>query len=265
MPLSRREFIGATGLLPFLGTRSLDAVHLIAHRGGIVDEAHAENSPSSLEAAIDRGYWMIEVDIRRTKDGRAILQHDPTFERYYGDGRSVAELTWNDVSALRATPGGHSPLSFEELCTRCSGRTRLMLDIKVSDQPLAFHENLARTLDDHGLLETAYVLSAGGADAFWRASSRTMQNEAGLRAAISAKERVDDAYALFDVAARLTASAVHLAAEHRVTVVAALNTFRYRMAGVDDQQGAADDASRLLALGVRHFQIDSIYEHHLRR
>lgn len=45
----------------------------------------------------------------------------------------------------------------------------------------------------------------------------------------------------------------------------ALNTFRYRMAGVDDQQGAADDASRLLALGVRHFQIDSIYEHHLRR
>ena len=52
-------------------------VRLIAHRGGIVGDEFAENSPASVEAAIKRGYWMIEVDIRRTKDGRAIIQRIP--------------------------------------------------------------------------------------------------------------------------------------------------------------------------------------------
>ena len=37
---------------------------IIAHRGGVVGDEFAENSPASLEAAVDRDYWMIEVDIR---------------------------------------------------------------------------------------------------------------------------------------------------------------------------------------------------------
>src|SRR5688572_16882286 len=50
---------------------------LIAHRGGVVEDKNPENSPSAIEEAISRGYWMIEVDIRETKDGIAIAQHDP--------------------------------------------------------------------------------------------------------------------------------------------------------------------------------------------
>ncbi|HEY8548380.1 MAG TPA: glycerophosphodiester phosphodiesterase family protein [Vicinamibacterales bacterium] len=242
-----------------------DPVHLIAHRGGVVDDQHPENSLASLEAAIARGYWMIEVDIRRTKDGRAILQHDPTFQRYYGDPRPVAELTWAEVSRLRAEPGGRSPLAFEELCERCAGRIRLMLDIKVNDQPPGFHEGLAATLARHGLLETAYVLSSGGADAFWRTRCRTMRGTDAIRTALAAGDPVARTGALFEIAGRLTEPAVRLAQEHGIPVVAAINTFRYRMAGVDDQEGAAADAARLLTLGVRHFQIDSIYERHFRR
>lgn len=37
---------------------------IIAHRGGVVGDEHAENSPAALRTAIDRDYWMIEVDIR---------------------------------------------------------------------------------------------------------------------------------------------------------------------------------------------------------
>lgn len=262
MSISRRNFMAAALATPFGAATT--PVHLIAHRGGIVDERHPENSLASADAAIARGYWMIEVDIRRTKDGRAVLQHDPTFLRFYGDARRVAELTWREVAALRAVPGGRSPLSFDRLCAHCAGRMRLMLDIKEADAPPPFHEALAETLDRHGLLDTAYVLSTGGADAFWRAKGRLMRNADGLRAAVAAGERVADAYALFDVAARLDPAAVRFAQTHGVVAVAALNTFRYRMAGVDDQRGAAEDAARLLGLEVRHFQIDSIYERHFR-
>jgi glycerophosphoryl diester phosphodiesterase len=44
-------------------------VKWIAHRGGVVDARYSENSPALLEAAIQHGYWMIESDIRETKDG----------------------------------------------------------------------------------------------------------------------------------------------------------------------------------------------------
>lgn len=254
----------AAALAAPLGARPTP-VHLIAHRGGVVDAEHPENSLAAVDEAIARGYWMIEVDIRRTGDGHAILQHDPTFLRYYGDPRPVAQLTWREVSALRATPGGRSPLSFEQLCAHCEGRMRLMLDIKEPDAPPPFHEGLAATLERHGLLDTTFVLNAGGAEAFWRMRARLMRNAAGLRTAIAAGERAADACALFEVAGRLDEPDVRFAQTHGVMVVAALNTFRYRAAGVDDQLGAARDAARLLALDVRHFQIDSIYEHHLRR
>jgi glycerophosphoryl diester phosphodiesterase len=63
-------------------------LRLIAHRGGIVDDIHAENSRGSIEEAIKRGYWMIEVDVRATLDGEPVLQHDATLERFYGASRS---------------------------------------------------------------------------------------------------------------------------------------------------------------------------------
>jgi glycerophosphoryl diester phosphodiesterase len=72
--------LAAAPLTPHLRLRpDDDRIHLIAHRGGIVDDTHPENSPASVEAAIQRGYWMLEVDIRRTRDGRAVVQHDANF------------------------------------------------------------------------------------------------------------------------------------------------------------------------------------------
>jgi glycerophosphoryl diester phosphodiesterase len=102
----RRKFIA---LAPAVGgtlfSQPARQYYLIAHRGGIVDTLHAENSPGSIQAAIDRGYWMLEVDIRRTKDGEPILQHDPDFKRFYEDARRVEDMTWAEVQRLRSKPG----------------------------------------------------------------------------------------------------------------------------------------------------------------
>lgn len=234
---------------------------LIAHRGGIVDDAHAENSPKSLQSAIERGYWMVEVDIRRTRDGEPILQHDADFRRYYGHPAKVEDMTWAEVARLRATPGGSKPIHFREACAMCENKTRLMLDIKGADWPEAFYLGLAKTMRSHNLLHTAYLLGGGSRPAqIFGGECFQSSNRKTLAEAVARGEDVKSRRFLFELASDLDAEALALCRKHDVTPVAAINTFRYTMAKRDEWQGPKEDAQRLRQLGVLHYQIDSRYE-----
>ncbi|MGH2971292.1 MAG: glycerophosphodiester phosphodiesterase [Gaiellaceae bacterium] len=70
----------------------------IAHRGDPI--AHRENTLPAFAAAIAGGADMIELDVRRTADGRAVVVHDPTLDRLWGVARRVAELSRDEVCAL---------------------------------------------------------------------------------------------------------------------------------------------------------------------
>ena len=158
--MQRRDFLtGAAGAAICWGRGP--GIHLIAHRGGVVDNGRPENSAAAISAAIEHGYWMIEVDVRRTKDGEPILHHDPTLQRYYGDTRRPEELTWKELKALRANPGGGSPVHFDQACSMCNGKTRLMLDLKASDWPKEFYGRLLRIMEDQRIPQPVYSL--GGA------------------------------------------------------------------------------------------------------
>lgn len=260
---TRREFLNALALAPLIRPTRLiddDRLHLIAHRGGIVDDAHPENSPSSVEAAIERGYWMIEVDIRRTRDGQAVIQHDATFQRFYGEPRALADMTWAEVERLRATPGGTRPMTFDELCARCAGRIRLMLDIKGNDFPDEFHQQLIASLRKHRLLETTFSLSGGRLPELAGGAVAEAADRKALAEAIARGEAVSTRRYLFELGSQFDADALRLCQQHHVTPVAALNTFRYANQGDAAWKAAESDARRLLALGVRYFQIDSVYQ-----
>ena len=79
-------------------------VRLIAHRGGIVSPKYAENSPAGLEAAIRRGYWMLEVDVRETKDGRLVVNGAV----FYGDWNDVQTVVPSTIPGFAATINGGS-------------------------------------------------------------------------------------------------------------------------------------------------------------
>jgi glycerophosphoryl diester phosphodiesterase len=265
---SRRTFLSSTLSVPaaVLAARigasaASDKYKLIAHRGGLVDDGHAENSPGSVKGAIDRGYWMLEVDIRRTKDGEPVLQHDANFKRYYGDPRAVEELTWEQISRLRATPGNTSPIHFRDLCKLCSGKTRLMLDIKSETFPDAFYANLRDTLAENRLLDSTYLL--GGASpakrVFGKSAFRSCTKKT-LRDALDKGEDVKTQMYLFELASDIDEDSVKLCREAGVTAVAAINTFRYTMAKRDEWKGAEEDATRMKQIGITYFQIDSLYE-----
>src|ERR1700761_6061583 len=74
--------------------------YLIAHRGGVVDSTNVENSLPALKDAIAKGYRAVEFDMRLTKDGVLIIQHDRDLKRYYGIDSNVSDMTWSQLNRL---------------------------------------------------------------------------------------------------------------------------------------------------------------------
>jgi glycerophosphoryl diester phosphodiesterase len=70
----------------------------IAHRGDPISER--ENTLAAFAAAVDAGADMIELDVRCTSDGEAVVVHDETLERIWGLQERVLALRSDDVRAL---------------------------------------------------------------------------------------------------------------------------------------------------------------------
>ena len=79
------------------------AYQLIAHRGGVVEDRFPDNSASAIQAAVERGYWGIEIDIRETKDGVLVMRHDADLKLYYDDPR---QLVSRNPGLWDGTPSG---------------------------------------------------------------------------------------------------------------------------------------------------------------
>lgn len=233
-------------------------IRWIAHRGGVVDSRYAENSPASLEAAVKSGYWMIESDIRETKDGAIITQHDPDFQRFFGDPRNANEMTLDQVRALRAKPGGTAPMTFAELTKACKGRLRLMLDIKEPAHSARFYNEIVKELGSSGLLTSVYLIGLEEARPYFKGKVRISATTAELEAAVARGEDVKNLYFLFEWGKTLTPEQVRFAQKHNVPVVPSVNTFHYDKD--DPMEHGTSDIRRLRALGVTEFQIDSVYE-----
>jgi len=71
------------------------AVLAIAHRGDPI--AARENTLPAFAAAVAQGADMVEIDLRRTRDGEIVVLHDPTLARMWGLEANVTDL---DLSAL---------------------------------------------------------------------------------------------------------------------------------------------------------------------
>ena len=70
----------------------------IAHRGDPITER--ENTLAAFAAAVDEGADMIELDVRCTADGEAVVVHDETLERIWGLCKRVHDVRADEVRAL---------------------------------------------------------------------------------------------------------------------------------------------------------------------
>jgi glycerophosphoryl diester phosphodiesterase len=67
----------------------------IAHRGDPI--AARENTLPAFAAAVQQGAEMVEIDLRRSRDGEIVVLHDPTLARLWGLEQKVTDL---DLAAL---------------------------------------------------------------------------------------------------------------------------------------------------------------------
>jgi glycerophosphoryl diester phosphodiesterase len=70
----------------------------IAHRGDPV--GFRENTLASFASAVELGADMVEIDLRRTRDGEIVVLHDPTLERLWDVTAAAGELNLAEVQAI---------------------------------------------------------------------------------------------------------------------------------------------------------------------
>ena len=75
-----------------------DPVIAIAHRGDPI--GHRENTLPAFAAAVAQGADMLELDLRRTRDGAIVVLHDQSLLRLWELDASVGDLDLAEVARL---------------------------------------------------------------------------------------------------------------------------------------------------------------------
>ena len=78
-------------------------ISAIAHRGDPVGAR--ENTPAAFASGVALGADMVELDLRRTRDGEIVVLHDQSLLRLWGVDASVGDLDWAEVAQLRGRGG----------------------------------------------------------------------------------------------------------------------------------------------------------------
>lgn len=125
---------------------------VIAHRGASADAP--ENTMRAFELARTQGADMVELDVQPTADGRLVIFHDGTTERWNGRPDPIDRLVWADLQRLRIR--GEPVATFEELCVWAAKvGMRLNVELKVPGVEAPVADLLRR----HGLVEQVVVSS----------------------------------------------------------------------------------------------------------
>ena len=112
-------------------------VTVVAHRG--CWRQAPENSLASIESCIDVGVDMVELDVRRTRDGELVLMHDETLDRTTSASGRLADRLLAELAAvrLRHTDGGpvaglsdETVPTLEQALRAASGRILVNVDMK---------------------------------------------------------------------------------------------------------------------------------------
>jgi len=144
---------------------------IVAHRG--VSMHAPENTFAAFDLALREGADFIELDVRRSRDGRLVVIHDATVDRTTNGRGRVADLPWEELNRLDAgswfSPafsGQPLPL-LEEVLDRYTGKIGLLVELKEPDA----EGELAGLLIRRGLqngLENRLIVQSFHADSMHR-------------------------------------------------------------------------------------------------
>lgn len=103
---------------------------IVGHRGAAGIEL--ENTLSSFKRAIAVGANAIEFDVHVTRDGCAVVCHDPDLERVSGSKEFINSLTFAEVQKIALLNGEHIPRLDDVLATAAEKAVPVIVEIKVN-------------------------------------------------------------------------------------------------------------------------------------
>lgn len=111
-------------------------VMVAAHRAG--HNGFVENSIPAIQHAMDLGVDIIEIDVKVTKDGVVVLNHDGTIDRTTNGTGNPEEYTWAELQKFRlkmpdGTLTNERLATFEEALNLVKGKAMIDIDIKTSN------------------------------------------------------------------------------------------------------------------------------------
>ncbi|SMO32057.1 Glycerophosphoryl diester phosphodiesterase family protein [Saccharicrinis carchari] len=229
--------------------------HLIAHRGGIVDTKTPENSKEALLRAIENNYWMVEVDMRLTKDGVLITHHDKNLQKYFNVDKNVADMTWDEIALLKSDRGT-SIQKLEDVFHLCQ-RTgmNIMIDNKIKGYDKAVCEKIIDLLDTYNLRENALMIGTSATTDFFTGKVRLSCTREQLETNMQGKDYDPDNYYYFG---NPSAQDARWAKDNGIMIVGVIN--EWAIPKDKEETVVKEIVQQLKTLNINHVQLDSKYD-----
>jgi glycerophosphoryl diester phosphodiesterase len=226
------------------GAQDKSPTLLAAHRGGSL--LWPENSLLAFRNAIALGADFIEFDVHLSKDGEAVVIHDPTLERTTTGTGPVKDRTAAELKALRlkdrtgAVTEETVPTLDEVVAAAAQGKRRMLLEIKVDATRARYpgiEEKVLAILDRHGMAGSTVVMAFGAPT--WR-RVRELRPEIATCALYSARALAGTTLAA-ELGMLRAAGVPFIGVEH--TVVDAAAVAEARKAGIGMGAWTVNDAA----------------------
>lgn len=124
----------------------------IGHRGAGAYEP--ENTLRSFRKAIEVGVNAVELDVRRTKDGKLVVIHDGEVDRTTNGKGSVSELTLDEIEQLVTEKGEKVP-TLEEALDFLDRKVKIVIELKET----GFEKEVLRQIRERGLEKNVVIVS----------------------------------------------------------------------------------------------------------
>jgi glycerophosphoryl diester phosphodiesterase len=132
-----------------------DHVMIVAHRGGWMERGaivHPENSFEGVASAVELGVEMVEIDVRKSKDGEYVVMHDSWLDRTTNCRGEVEKRTVAELKLCRLVVEGtgrvtgESVATLREMLAFTKGKVLVNIDNKLDVEDLAGMVAIARDM-----------------------------------------------------------------------------------------------------------------------
>jgi glycerophosphoryl diester phosphodiesterase len=169
---------------------SKNKIIVIAHRGNHVRVP--ENTVAAAKEAIRAGADYVEIDLRTTKDGYLVLQHDATVNRMTNGKGNVKDLSLKQINQLSINRNYKVP-EFQEILNTCRNRINIYLDFKDGDVAETY-----RQIKEAGMEKQVVVyINAEAQYAQWRAIAPEVPLMNSLPESVTNEKEFDKFFAAY--------------------------------------------------------------------